>query len=149
MLSRVGRFVSARHNGFWTRRSIHEVSTALTLTATAAGLIAWNRQPIQLEAAASHQVPQQQQQPWSSLVIPTFEATVRAQRLVVTAIMIVWDYQSSKLWPKLSLGSGSDERQRWQKEREAHQQELQAAQEAYTDESDSASLDPSEYRKLV
>lgn len=124
---------------------VRNVATAVALTAT--GVAVWNEQSqlvTKLEAS-SHQV----QQPLSALVIPTLEAALRAQRLVLTAIMIVWDYESDKLWTKLHLGKRSKDQVQWEKERISRQQELEAAQKLYTDESRSTGLDPSEYRSTV
>lgn len=123
---------------------VRNVSTAVMLTAT--GVAVWNLQPqLVTKLEASHQV----QQPLSSLVIPTLEATLRVQRLVLTAVMIVWDYESAKLSVKLHLDKGSKEKLQWEKDRNTRQRELEDAQKSYTDESASSGLGPSEYRELV
>ena len=124
------------------RRALRNVSTAAALTA--AGVVAWNQTSV-TKLEASHKV----QQPLSSLVIPTLEATIRAQRLVLTAIMIVWDYESAKLGARLGLEQGSKEKVKWEDERRKRQKDLEEAQKIYTDESDSSSLDPTTYRELV
>jgi len=127
------------------RRTIRNVSTATALTA--AGVYAWNQHSTIAKMEASHHKTQQPS--LSSLVVPTVEATIRAQRLVWTAIMIVWDYESAKLGARLGLEKGSAEKVKWIDERKKRQQALEDAQKTYTDESYSSNLDPTEYRELV
>lgn len=123
---------------------VRNASTAMVLTAT--GVVVWNQQSqLATKLESSHQI----QQPLSSLVIPTLEATLRVQRLVLTAVMIVWDYESAKLSAKLHLDKGSKEKLKWEEERNSRQRELEDAQKSYTDESASSGLRPSEYRELV
>lgn len=129
-------------------RTIRNVSTATALTA--ASVAAWHQHSHTTKLEASHHKQTQKQQPsLSSLVIPTVEATIRAQRLVLTAVMIVWDYESAKMKATLGLEQGSAETQKWLDERKKRQQALEEAQRVYTDESYSSNLDPAEYREMV
>ena len=65
-----------------SRQAINRMSTATALTA--AGVVSWNQHSV-TKMEASHKI----QQPLSSLIIPTLQATIRAQRLVYTAVMVV------------------------------------------------------------
>ena len=121
------------------RRALVSTATAVT----AVGLCAWNQQSV-TKLEASHKT----QQSLSSLVIPTFEAGIRAQRLVWTAIMVVWDYESAKLGARLGLEQGSEEKIKCIDERKRRQTHLEEAQKSYTDESYSCDLDPMQYREL-
>jgi hypothetical protein len=119
---------------------VRNVSTATALTA--AGFGVWNQDSV-AKLEASHNT-----QSLSSLVIPTVEATIRAQRLVFTAIMIVMDYETAKLGAYLGLEQSSAEKVKWLEERNRRQEALEEAQKAYTDESYSSDLEPGEYRAI-
>lgn len=126
--------------------SARNLSTGIALTT--AGVVAWNL-PFKTNLEASPHTQQQQQHvPLYSLVIPTLEATIRAQRLVWTAVEIVWIYESAKLRAKLGFEPLSKEQQHWLAEKAKRQEELSEAQRIYTDESYSSDLDPSEYRTI-
>lgn len=123
-------------------RTLASTATAVT----AAGFYAWNyNQQSITKLEASHKT---QQQSLSSLVVPTFEAGIRAQRLVWTAFMIVLDYESAKLGARLGLEQGSEEKVKWIDERKKRQKDLEEAQKIYTDEVYSSRLEPKQYLEL-
>lgn len=129
-----------------TSRVIRIFSTATALTAAGVS-VAWsNQHSVAKLEAASHKV--QKPQSLSSLVIPTLEAAIRAQRLVLTAVAIVWDYETAKFGAYLGLEQGSAEKVKWLEERSKRQQDLEDAQHVYTDESYSSNLEPTEYREI-
>jgi aarF domain-containing kinase len=120
---------------------MRNVSTATALTT--AGVVSWHQHSV-TELEASHSM----QQPLTSLIIPTLEATIRAQRLVYTAFMVVYDYESAKLRAYLGLEQDSTEKVKWLEERSKRQEALEKSQKDYTDESYSSGLEPGEYRKI-
>lgn len=139
MLSRKFGLALSRH----ASRCFTVSAGGVALTVT--GIAAWHHQKVQLEAP---QHKHHQQQPLSSLIVPTLQATVRAQRLVATAFMIVYDYESEKLKVYLGLEDQSQEKKEWLEERKKRQEALEEAQKKYTDESYSSNLDPAEYREI-
>lgn len=128
-----------------SRHAINRMRNVSTATAIAAAgaVYSWNQHSV-TKLEASHNT----QQPLSSLIIPTLEATIRAQRLVYTAFMVVMDYESAKLGAYLGLEQGSAEKVKWLEERSKRQDALERSQKDYTDESYSSDLKPDEYREI-
>lgn len=83
----------------------------------------------------------------TSVVIPTFEASLRAARLVRTVFMMVMDYQTAKYKPTMNSGN-EDKIEELQREIEWREKELESAQIEYTSKPNDSDLTKSQYNAL-